>query len=95
MKHILSNEQLVLRLKLIRDLKEQAKELEEQIESFEDEVKAHMTEMGVESLNTGVYKVTWKTYVTNRLDTSRLKVEHADLYKQYTKPVEARRFTIS
>ena len=91
----LSNEQLVLTLKLIRDLKEQAKELDEQIEFLQDSVKAHLTELGVESVNTGIYKVSWKPYIQNRLDTNKLKNEHGDLYQQYLKPVEVRRFLIS
>lgn len=91
----LSNEQLVLTLKLIRDLKEQAKELDEQIETLQDSVKAHLLELGVESVNTGIYKVSWKPYIQNRLDTNKLKNEHGDLYQQYLKPVEVRRFLIS
>lgn len=37
---------------------------------------------------------TWKNTVSNRLDSKALKADHPDIYSQYTKPSESRRFLI-
>lgn len=39
-------------------------------------------------------KVTWKTQVTNRLDTKRLKEEQPQIYQQYLVASETRKFTV-
>ncbi len=91
----LNNTQLVYLLKGIRDLQAQQKELEEQITYMEDMVKAHMAEIGAEAIDTGVYRVSWKTFTQNRLDTSKLKAERNDIYQEFVKPVEYKRFQIS
>ena len=95
MSNKLNNAQLVLLLKGIRDLQAQQKELDEQITYMQDMVKAHMTEVGTEAIDTGVYRVSWKTYTQNRLDTSKLKTERSDIYEQFSKTVECKRFLIS
>jgi putative phage-type endonuclease len=37
---------------------------------------------------------TWKSFETNRFDTSSFKKEHSDLYKKYIKKTQSRRFNI-
>lgn len=41
------------------------------------------------------FKVTWSSYETNRLDSSKLKKEEPELYKKYCRTSKSRRFTVS
>ena len=90
----MENNELVWRLKLIRQLELQQKELEEQIEALKDSVKAEMSAQNITSLNVGEYSVSWKSYIIHRFDATTFKAEHSDLYKKYYKAVEAKRFFI-
>ena len=90
----MENNELVWRLKLIRQLELQQKELEEQIEALKDSVKAEMSAQNITSLNVGEYSVSWKSYIIHRFDATTFKAEHSDLYEKYSKAVEAKRFFI-
>lgn len=52
----------------------------------------------LETSETGYWqdrKVSWKTVVSNRLDSKGLQKAHPDIYEKFAKPSESRRFTIS
>jgi hypothetical protein len=36
-----------------------------------------------------------RVYISNRFDSTTFKATHADLYQQFTKPVETKRFSIN
>ena len=72
-----------------------AEELAAEITAIEDTIKAEMTARETEELITGEYKIRWKKVVSNRFDTTAFKKTHADLYEQYTKTTETRRFTVA
>ncbi|HDR8009668.1 MULTISPECIES: YqaJ viral recombinase family protein [Bacillus cereus group] len=68
------------------------KALEEQKAEYENKIKAKLgtNEVG----KTENYKVSWKTQVSNRIDSKRLKEEQPELYKRYTKESKSRKFTV-
>ncbi|MDG1603824.1 YqaJ viral recombinase family protein [Bacillus paranthracis] len=68
------------------------KALEEQKAEYENKIKAKLgtNEVG----KTENYKVSWKTQVSNRIDSKRLKEEQPELYKQYKKESKSRKFTV-
>ena len=86
--------QLLMRLDLLKQLEIQQKELEAQIEAIKDSIKAEMTERKTDEIWVGTYSVSWKSYTTHRFDSSLFKAEHGDLYEQYSKTVEAKRFVL-
>ena len=75
------------------DLKRMREELDAAITSLEDSIKAVMGDE--ELLTAGVYKVSWKTFTSTRVDTTALKKELPDIAAQYTKQTTARRFSIN
>ena len=77
----------------ILDLKRMRKELDAEITSLEDNIKAVMGDE--EHLTAGVYKVSWKTFTSSRVDTTALKKELPDIAAHYTKQTTARRFSIN
>ena len=84
--------------KTVRDLKElkaMAVDLSAEITTLEDLLKAEMTARGADELTVDVFKVRWTPVITTRFDSTAFKATHADLYQQYSKPVETRRFSIN
>jgi len=81
----------------VRELKElevMAAEVAAEIEALKDCVKAEMTARGTDEIAVDVFTVRWTPVISNRFDSAAFRQEHAELYKQYTKPVETRRFSI-
>lgn len=91
----MSTNELTSRVRELKELKMMAEELAAEITAIEDTIKAEMTARETEELITGEYKIRWKKVVSNRFDTTTFKKNHADLYEQYTKTTESRRFTVA
>ena len=79
----------------LRGLRNMAAELADQIAALEDIVKNEMDAQGVDKLYIGDCKVTWTKYITSRFDSKTFKESHEELYNQFTKKIEARRFSVS
>ena len=76
-------------------LEAQRDQIEREAEKIRQEIKADMEEKQVEELAAGAYIVRWKTVLSNRLDSKALKAALPEIYKQYSKTSESRRFTVS
>nr|DAH61415.1 MAG TPA: Exonuclease [Caudoviricetes sp.] len=76
----------------IMEINDLMRTLETEKSQIEQSIKVYMKE--AERAESNNYRVTWKTTVSNRIDSSRLKKEMPDVYKKYLKPSESRRFTI-
>ena len=91
----MSTNELTSKVRELKELKMMAEELAAEITAIEDSIKAEMTARETDELITGEYKIRWKKVVSNRFDTTAFKKTHADLYEQYTKTTETRRFTVA
>ena len=69
-------------------------EAKAEAEALKDIIKAEMLEQDIEELEAGAYIVRWTSVLTNRFDTTAFKKTHSDMYKEYTKQISSRRFTI-
>ena len=72
--------------------KAQAKALDGEITALENQIKMALGEASEGSDDN--FKVTWKTRTSNRLDTTRLKKEHPEIYESYTKESSYRTFIV-
>ena len=79
----------------LKEYKRLAEDLDAQITALENDIKAEMEAQDTDTLITRLFKVTWKTITSRRFDSSAFKAVHADLYEQFTKPQESRRFLIA
>ena len=71
-------------------------ELKLQVESLQDEVKQYMTETGTdEVIGMNGEKATWRGVISNRFDSTAFKKDFLDIYKEYTKRTEYKRFTFA
>jgi len=91
----MSVNELTSKVKELKELKLMAEELAAEITAIEDTLKAEMTAKETDEIITGEYKVRWTKVTSNRFDTTSFKKTHADLYSQYTKTTETRRFSIA
>jgi len=72
------------------------KRQEEAIKAQLDELKATMigSMNGEEVFLTDLYKISYKTFTSNRLDTDTFKAVHPDIYTLFCKTSTSTRFTI-
>ena len=82
------HEKLQRRLEL-NDLIER---MEKEKKQIEQEIKLAMAE--AELAKCDDFYVTWKNMYTKRLDAERLKEEQPDIYNQFVKEIQTRRFTV-
>lgn len=91
----MDKKELISKVRELKELKQMADELAAEIASIEDELKAEMLAQNTEEMTIDVFKLRYKTVVSSRFDSKAFKATHEELYKQYSKPTESRRFTIS
>jgi len=86
--------ELTSKVRELKELKLMASDMAAEIETLENCVKAEMTLRNTDELIIDVFKVRWTPVLSTRFDSAAFKLTHAELYQQYTKPVETRRFSI-
>ena len=85
-------------IKKIEELNEWEKLMEEakaEAEALRDSIKAEMLAQETEELQAGAYIIRWTSVLSNRFDTTSFKKVHNELYKEFTKQVSSRRFSIT
>lgn len=87
--------ELATTIERVISLEAQQKIISAEIESLKDTLKAELEKQGVDKMKIGGYKVSNTTYTQRRFDSKAFKADHEDMYEEYTKAVEAHRFTIS
>lgn len=91
----MKQQELTAAIARIKELETEQERIADELENLKDSVKAEMVKQGVEKMLIESYKVSYTKYTTHRFDTKAFKTDHEDMYTQYTKATEARRFTIS
>ncbi len=79
----------------LKEYKRLAEDLDAQITALENEIKAEMEAQNTDTLITTLFKVTWKVITSRRFDSSAFKATHAELYEQYVRPQQSRRFMVA
>lgn len=93
--NIMGERALQNRIMKLRELEAQQKALEEQAEKIRQEIKADMEAKQVEEMKAGSFVIRWKTILSSRLDGKALRAALPEIYNQYCKASESRRFTIA
>ena len=79
----------------LKELKRMAEELAAEIETIEDELKEYMKEEEVEQMIVGEYKITYKTVISNRFDSTSFKKAMPEIAQQFIKQTETKRFSLN
>ena len=91
----MSKTEIISKIEALKEWEALAAEAAAEIEALKDSIKKEMDAQGVEELEAGQYIARFTTVLSNRLDTTLLKREHPEMYKQYTKQSTSRRFSIA
>lgn len=88
----MSTNEMTAKVRELKELKAMAEELAAEITALEDEIKAEMT---AEEMTVDVFKIRWTKVLSNRFDSSAFKKAMPELYGQFTKTTQSRRFSIA
>ena len=91
----MTTQELTRTVRELKELKSMTADLTEEITNLEDILKAEMTARGTDEIVVDVFRVRWTTMTSHRFDSTAFKTTHSELYQQYSKPVETRRFSIN
>ena len=91
----MSANELTSKVRELKELKAFAEQIADEIAAIEDLIKAEMTERNTEEMTVDVFKIRWTRMTSSRFDSASFKKTHADLYAQYSKQTESRRFSIA
>ncbi len=91
----MSTMDILAKVKALKELEALISEAQADAEAIKDELKAVMLERDTEEMDVDVFKIRYKTVKSSRFDTTAFKSTHKELYEQYVKQTESRRFTVS
>ncbi len=91
----MSKQELIAKIEELNQWETLMEEAKNEAEALRDAIKAEMLQQDTEEMIIGTYIVRWTSVLSNRFDTTGFKKVHSDLYKEYTKQVASRRFTIA
>lgn len=72
-----------------------ASKVKAKADAIRSTIKEEMERQAVEEMICGPYIVRWTSILSNRFDATTFKRLYADLYKDFTKQVSSRRFSVS
>lgn len=91
----MSTAEMSAKVRELRELKRMQEELSAEIESIQDSIKALMEEQKTDELSGADYKITWKTVISSRFDSTAFKKVEPELFAQYSKQTSSRRFCVA
>ena len=91
----MSTVEITSKIEALKDLESLIEEAKAEAEALRDEIKSEMLNRNTEEMEAGQYIVRWTSVLTQRFDTTAFKKVMPDVYKEYTKQVSSRRFSIA
>ena len=90
----MSTKEIINKIEALAEWEAIIEEAKAEAEAPRDSIKAEMLEKNTEELEAGAYIVRWTSVLSQRFDTTAFKKSHGEMYKEYTKQISSRRFTI-
>ena len=91
----MSTVEIASKIESLKDLETLIEEAKAEAEALRDEIKAEMLSRNTEEMEAGQYIIRWTSVLTQRFDTTAFKKVMPEVYKEYTKQVSSRRFSIA
>ena len=91
----MSTVEITSKIDALKDLETLIEEAKAEAEALRDEIKAEMLSRNTEEMEAGQYIVRWTSVLTQRFDTTAFKKVMPEVYKEYTRQVSSRRFSIA
>ena len=90
----MSAKEIINKIEALAEWEAIIEEAKAEAEALRDSIKAEMLDRNTEELEAGAYIVRWTSVLSQRFDTTAFKKSHGEMYKEYTKQVSSRRFSI-
>lgn len=91
----MSMNEMESKIRELRSLQRLIEEAEQEAEAIKDGIKAQLTAQGVDELQAGEYRVTWKPVSTTRIDTKAFQQAFPDVAQGFAKTTVTRRFCVA
>ena len=91
----MSQNEMMNLIETMNNYDELASKVKAKADAIRSTIKEEMERQAVEEMICGPYIVRWTSILSNRFDATTFKRLYADLYKDFTKQVSSRRFTVS
>ena len=91
----MSKNEMITMIETMNNYDDLAAKAKEKADAIRTALKDEMLRLETEELAVGSYILRYTSIVSNRFDSTTFKRLYADLYKDFTKPVSSRRFTVS
>ena len=88
-------QRIISKIEQLQELEELMEEAKAEAVMLRDEIKMEMKKRNTEEMCIGKYIVRWTEVLSNRFDTTAFKKLYPQVYKNFTKQVGSRRFSIS
>ena len=91
----MSKNEMISMIETMNNYDDLAAKAKAKADAIREAIKEEMMERQVEELIAGQYIVRFTNVISNRFDSTTFKRLYGDLYKDFTKPVSSRRFSVS
>lgn len=91
----MTTNELIKKIETLNEWEQMIEDAKKQAEELRSSIKEEMEARDTEELVAGTYIIRWTSVLSNRFDTTAFKKKYAEMYKEFTKQVASKRFTIS
>ena len=91
----MSTIEITSKIEALKELETLIEEAKAEAETLRDEIKTEMLNRNTEEMEAGQYIVRWTSVLSQRFDTTGFKKAYGELYKDFTKQIASRRFSIA
>ena len=91
----MSTIEITSKIEALKELEALIEEAKAEAETLREENKTEMLNRNTEEMEAGQYIVRWTSVLSQRFDTTGFKKAYGDLYKDFTKQIASRRFSIA
>ena len=91
----MSTIEITSKIEALKELEALIEEAKAEAETLRDDIKTEMLNRNTEEIEAGQYIVRWTSVLSQRFDTTGFKKAYGDLYKDFTKQIASRRFSIA
>ena len=90
----MSSNEIIKKIEALTEWETIIEDAKAEAEAIREALKEEMLEQNTEELEVGTYIIRWTSVLSQRFDTTSFKKTHGDMYKEFTKQVVSRRFSI-
>ena len=91
----MSTIEITSKIEALKELEALIEEAKAEAETLRDEIKTEMLNRNTEEMEAGQYIVRWTSVLSQRFDTAGFKKAYGELYKDFTKQIASRRFSVA